>query len=599
MSTFTGTDLAPFYSKIYQHANRISEKALLGFTLLGLALGTFHQTWILAIAMGGGSLGAYYLLKSFFEGREAQRYIISFLYGNYVLQFVLQMHGSYEWYFLFFFALTLLLFYENWKTVLPITGHHIASVLVLFSLQGNPGLFQSLLSESKILSGVDVATHLVIVLGYVVLCGYWSMLQRSQTTESAITQLRMNQQLATMEVNKQFADSISQGHLQADYPSRETDALGQSLLNMRQSLVAASEREERERFQTVGLAEIGEILRRNGDNLSQLCDQVIEAVVKYMKGNQGSIFILEDNGNEPPYLQLMASRAWNRKKFLQKRIELGTGLAGQAVLERESIFLREIPENYISITSGLGEANPRSILIVPLKSEEQVVGVIELASFKVFSDFEQRFLEKVGESIASTIITARNNERTKVLLEQSNLLTEQMKAQEEEIRQNMEEMQATQEEMQRAQRELAAKAAEIEESKDQLNALINNTDDSILAMDAQYRVIIMNDALKRRYKGTQYENLGVGADALAALGAVRDEWKGYYDRALAGEKISFTIKSSVQGEDAYREYFINPMRDHFNKIIGLSVFSRDVTKQHQAVRKLEAELAQLQTRTMN
>jgi methyl-accepting chemotaxis protein len=599
MNTLAASDLAPFYSKIYQHANRISEKALLAFTLLGLVLGGFYQTWILAIAMGGGSLGLYYLLKSFLDGKQAHRYVISFLYGNYVLQFVLQMHGSYEWYFLFFFALTLLLFYENWKTVLPITLHHVASVLVLFWLQRDPGVIQAFLSESKILSGVDVATHLAIVLAYVILCGYWSILQRRQTTESAVTQLRMNEQLATMQVNMQFADSISQGQLQADYPSQQKDALGQSLLNMRQSLVAASEREEKERFQTVGLAEIGEILRKNGDNLAQLCDQVVEAIVKYMKANQGTIFILEDNGEEPPFLQLMASRAWNRKKFLSKRIELGTGLAGQAVLERESILLHEIPENYISITSGLGEANPRSILIVPLKSEEQVVGVIELASFKVFSDFEQRFLEKVGESIAATILTARNNERTKALLEQSNLLTEQMKAQEEEIRQNMEEMQATQEEMQRAQRALSAKAAEIEESKDQLNALINNTDDSILAMDTEYRVIIMNDALKRRYKGTQYENLGVGADALAALGAVRDEWKGYYDRALAGEKISFTIKSTVQGEDSFREYFINPMRDHVGKIIGLSVFSRDVTKQHLAVRKLEAELAQRQERSVN
>jgi methyl-accepting chemotaxis protein len=599
MITFTATDLAPFYSRIYEHANRISEKALLAFTLLGLVLGAFHQTWILAIALGGGSLGLYYLLKSFLEGQQAQRYVISFLYGNYVLQFVLQMHGSYEWYFLFFFALTLLLFYENWKTVLPITIHHVLSVAVLFWLQRDPGVVQSFLSESKILSGVDVATHLVIVLAYVALCGYWSILQRKQTTESAITQLRMNEQLTTMEVNKQFADSISQGQLQADYPSHHQDALGQSLLNMRQSLVAANEREEKERFQTVGLAEIGEILRRNGDNLNQLCDQVIEAIVKYMKANQGSIFILEDNGQEPPFLQLIASRAWNRKKFLTKRVELGDGLAGQAVLERESILLHEIPDGYIAITSGLGEANPRSILIVPLKSEEQVVGVIELASFRKFSDFEQKFLEKVGESIASTILTARNNERTKVLLEQSNLLTEQMKAQEEEIRQNMEEMQATQEEMQRAQRELATKAAEIEESKDQLNALINNTDDSILAMDKQYRVIIMNDALKRRYKGTQYENLGVGADALAALGAVRDEWKAYYDRALTGEKISFTIKSTVQGEDSFREYFINPMKDHLGHIIGLSVFSRDVTKQHQAVKKLEAELAQLQSKAVH
>jgi PAS domain S-box-containing protein len=595
MKTYRHADLAPFYARIHTHANKISERTLLAFTLLGALLAAFYQTWGLAIAMGGGSLALYHLLKPLITGRPAQRYVISLLYGNYVLQFVLQMHGSYEWFFVFFFALTLLLFFEDWKTVLPITAHHAASVLALFALQKNGEWLQTVLSDIRILTGNDITMHLLIVLAYAVLCGYWSVLQRRQTTESAVTQLQMNEQLATMQINKQFADNISQGRLEAAYPAdQEPDDLGQSLLNMRKGLVAAAEREEKERFQTTGLAEMAEILRRNAGNLSLLCDQVLEAMVKYMKANQGSLFLLEDN-NGQAYLQLAAARAWNRKKFLQKQIALGDGLAGQAVLEKESIFLKEVPEDYISITSGLGEANPRCVLIVPLKSEEQVVGVLELAGFKIFSDHEQRFVEKVGESIAATILAARTNEKTRLLLEQSNLLTEQLKAQEEEIRQNMEEMQATQEEMQRAQGQLASKVQETEQLKDNLYALINNTDDSILAMDSSYRVLIINNALKQRYKGTQYENIDIGADALAALGAVRDEWKGYYNRALAGEKISFTLKSTVRGEDAHREYFINPMRDHSGRITGLSVFSRDVTANHRLMAQLARRGALLES----
>jgi len=595
MKSFSPEYLDPFYSRIYQEANKISERALLAFTGLGFLLAGFYQTWALATALGGGSLGAYYLLKPWIAGTQAQRYVISFLYGNYVLQFVVQMHGSYEWFFMFFFALTLLLFYENWKTVLPITLHHVVSLLALFALQKNTSWFQTVLSDIRLLSATDVAMHLVIILACAILCGYWSVLQRRQTTESATTQLRIKAQLATMEANKTFADSISQGQLQASYPSDEPDELGESLLSMRTSLMAAREREDKERFQSKGLAEIGEILRKNADDINRLCDQVIEALVKYMKANQGSLFILENNGTDTACLHLMASRAWNRKKFLQKRIDLGVGLAGQAVLEKESILLTEVPEDYISITSGLGEASPRCVLIVPLKAEEEVVGVVELATFRTFADYEQRFAEKVGESIAATILAARASEKTKMLLEQSNLLTEQMKAQEEEIRQNMEEMQATQEEMQRTQRQLADKAGEMEKIKDNLYALINNTDDSILAMDNRYRVIVMNEALRRRYKGSQYENLDVGADALAALGNVREEWKGYYDRALRGEKISFTLKSTVQGEDAYREYFINPMKDNRHQITGLSVFSRDVTESHRLMSQLTQRGALLES----
>lgn len=205
-----------------------------------------------------------------------------------------------------------------------------------------------------------------------------------------------------------------------------------------------------------------------------------------------------------------------------------------------------------------------------------------MASFKKFEAYEIEFLEKVGESIASTILNSRNNERNKELLEQAEMMTEQMKAQEEEMRQNMEEMQATQEEMERAQRMLSEQTREVNEKQNNLNALINATTDSIIAMDKYYRIIVMNDALRKRYKGTQYENLNVGADALQTLGAVRDEWKAYYDRALAGEHLQFVLKSSVKGEDSFREYFINPMVDVKSEVFGLSVVSRDVTQRHRA-----------------
>jgi PAS domain S-box-containing protein len=103
------------------------------------------------------------------------------------------------------------------------------------------------------------------------------------------------------------------------------------------------------------------------------------------------------------------------------------------------------------IASGLGESNPTSILIVPLKVNEQIFGIVELASFDEFPEYQRDFVAKIGESIASTISMVKVNEKTTRLLQESQIMTEQMQAQEEEMRQNMEELQATQEEMERNQ----------------------------------------------------------------------------------------------------------------------------------------------------
>lgn len=120
------------------------------------------------------------------------------------------------------------------------------------------------------------------------------------------------------------------------------------------------------------------------------------------------------------------------------------------------MHLTRIPDQYVSITSGLGEATPSALLIVPLTVNEQVMGILEIATFNSFQPHQIAFLENVGKIIASAVATVRMNARTKVLLEHSQEGTETLRSQEEEMRQNMEELQATQEEMQRKAQEYEA-----------------------------------------------------------------------------------------------------------------------------------------------
>lgn len=375
-----------------------------------------------------------------------------------------------------------------------------------------------------------------------------------------------------------FTTKIGEGKLDAEYKGiaeNESNSLANSLLKMRDQMQSSAIADKERNWVTEGLAKFADILRNNNDNIEELSYQIISNLVKYMEANQGALFVLTEpdvNDDDEPKIILEAAYAYERRKRLKKEISIGEGLIGQSVQEGDKIYLTEVPENYVEIKSGLGDTLPRCILIVPLKINGETKGVVEIASIKPIPQYRVEFVEKLGENIASTIANAKTNERTKVLLEESQSMTEQMRAQEEEMRQNMEEMEATQEEMARAQAEMGNKESS-------LNALINNTTDSIILIDTDYTILVMNQVVKNRYKGTQYEKMGEGSNALDMLGDVRDEWKSYYDRAFAGEKLSFTIKSSVKGENTYRHYDIHPIEEANGKISGATVFSRDITMQ--------------------
>jgi PAS domain S-box-containing protein len=251
-----------------------------------------------------------------------------------------------------------------------------------------------------------------------------------------------------------FAENIGDGRYDSEFkPLSESDMLGNALLEMRANLKKVAEEDKKRNWSTSGLAKFGDILRSYNDNFQKLSDEIISNLVKYISANQGALFIIENNdlSSEEEYMELAACYAWDKKKFLEKKIYKGEGLSGQAWIEGDIIYLTEVPENYVSITSGLGEANPRSVLIVPLKLNDEVHGVIEMASFKEYEEYEVEFVERIAESIASTISSVKVNERTQKLLEESTMMTEQMRAQEEEMRQNMEELQATQEKIERDQ----------------------------------------------------------------------------------------------------------------------------------------------------
>jgi len=279
------------------------------------------------------------------------------------------------------------------------------------------------------------------------------------------------EQLTTgLQKTSDFAHAIGQGDFSSNYqPLSDKDVLGNSLLNMRKSLQNAN-REEKKRqsediqrnWTTEGQALFAEILRHHPENVTELADDIMVNLVKYIKANQGGIFFYQDQDPNDVYLELLSAYAYNRKKFIKKKIHLGEGLVGSCAQEKYTIYLTDIPDDYIEIESGIGSANPKSLLIVPLKIENDILGVIELASFNEMKPFEIELVEKIAESIAATLQTTRINTRTAELLEQSKNQTQAMKDQEEEMKQTIEEMQATQEDSMKREDDFLRELKEME-----------------------------------------------------------------------------------------------------------------------------------------
>lgn len=265
--------------------------------------------------------------------------------------------------------------------------------------------------------------------------------------------------LSGYEIILQFTQSVSRGDRDAVLELRSSDdKLGHALLDMqKRERVALAEQAERSREDEIrnwhnqGLTQFAQLLRDHSENIDVLAQNVIRHLVTYLGATQGGLFILEERESKP-YLRLAAAFAYGRKKHLEQRIALGEGLVGTCAVERDIIHLDDIPPDYCNISSGIGYIAPRELLLVPLKTDDALLGVVEMASLNAFEPHMVEFAMTLSGSVAQTFQSVQSGFQTAELLRRSQEQEEMMRSQEEEMRQNLEEMQATQEELMRQTR---------------------------------------------------------------------------------------------------------------------------------------------------
>lgn len=373
-----------------------------------------------------------------------------------------------------------------------------------------------------------------------------------------------------------FATSIGSGDLNSEVKLlSDDDILGKALLDMRDSLRKAEEEEKNRKeedskrtWANEGFTRFADILRQSDNDLKLLSENVIKNLVNYLEANQGGLFILNDDDEKNKYLELMACYAFDRKKFMEKHIKIGEGLVGTCFVEQKTTYMTQVPENYINITSGLGGENPRSLLIVPLKLNEEVLGVLEIASFKTFEKHQIEFVEKIAESIASSISSVKINAKTAYLLEQSQQQAEEMRAQEEEMRQNMEEMNATQEEM-------ARKEEQLRQQIDTSNKIF-----AILEYDASGNLIKTNNLFREisgysesEIKGKHHSILFDNKDYQKS-----DHYQEFWNKMKKGkEHIGVFKKIAKNGKPFFVKGIANPIMDDSGNLEKVVEFYVDIT----------------------
>ncbi len=271
-------------------------------------------------------------------------------------------------------------------------------------------------------------------------------------TQEELGQMRtaLNHLVDQMAVATQFADQLGNGNLRAQYDERfANDVLARAIVRMQTKMLEAESAQARINWTNEGLARLSDLLKDDTVELRQLGDRLLHLVVTYLDANQAALYVKKEDE-----LLRICTYAYGKKRFAEETIPLGQGLAGQCALEGETIFLTDVPNGYVKITSGLGEATPTNVVVVPLKLKQNIFGILELASFEKITDLKITFLEKIAENMAALIASKQANETTHRLLEESRQKAEMLTQQEEEMRQNAEELQAIQEQQDRQRMEM-------------------------------------------------------------------------------------------------------------------------------------------------
>jgi signal transduction histidine kinase/response regulator RpfG family c-di-GMP phosphodiesterase/HAMP domain-containing protein len=288
--------------------------------------------------------------------------------------------------------------------------------------------------------------------------GTWRRLTENvnQLAGNLTTQVRAIAEVSTAVTQGDLTRSISveaQGEV-----AELKDNINQMIANLRET----TQRNAEQDWLKTNLASISGMLQGQRD-LAAVTQLIMSEVTPTVNAQYGAFFVAEPGEDGGTELVLVASYGYHPSRSDNAgRFMIGEGLVGQAAFERKTISLTHLPDGYINVGSGLGAASPQGLLVMPVLFEDQVLGVIELASIRPFSEVNRDFLDRLAETIGVVISTIRATMRTEELLTQSQGLTQELQKQSEELRNTNDELEEKARLLSEQNRDIEIKNEEIE-----------------------------------------------------------------------------------------------------------------------------------------